>query len=69
MKISTRNQWQGTVVSIVEGAVNAEVVIQLVEGVNVVSVVTNGAIEHLGLKVGDTAYALVKASSVMVGKD
>lgn len=69
MKISTRNQWKGTVISIVEGAVNSEVIVQLADGVNVVSVITNGAVKRLELKVGDEAYALVKASSVMIGKE
>jgi molybdate transport system regulatory protein len=67
MKLSTRNQWQGTVESIVEGAVNSEVKIKLAAGVFVVSIVTNGAVKSLDLKMGDAVVALVKASEVILG--
>jgi len=59
MKLSTRNQLKGTVTSITEGAVNAEVILTLPSGTEVVSVITNGAVENLDLKVGDTVYALI----------
>jgi molybdate transport system regulatory protein len=67
MKLSTRNQWTGTVVSIVEGAVNSEVKIKLAEDVFVVSIITNGAVSFLDLKIGDAVIALVKASEVILG--
>jgi len=69
MKLSTRNQLKGTVTSITEGAVNAEVILTLPSGTEVVSVITNGAVENLGLKVGETVYALIKSSSVIIGID
>jgi len=69
MKLSTRNQLRGTVSSINEGAINAEVVLSLPGGTQIVSVITNGAIKNLDLKVGDTAYALIKSSSVIIGID
>jgi len=69
MKLSTRNQLKGTVTSITEGAVNAEVILTLPSGTEVVSVITNGAVENLDLKVGDTVYALIKSSSVIIGID
>ena len=69
MKLSTRNQLKGTVTSITEGAVNAEVILTLPSGTEVVSVITNGAVENLDLKVSDTVYALIKSSSVIIGID
>lgn len=69
MKISARNTLSGTIKSIEMGAVNNEVTIELAPGVVLTSVVTKASCEHLGLKVGDSAYALIKASSVMIGVD
>jgi len=69
MKLSTRNQLRGTVSSINEGAINAEVVLSLPGGTQIVSVITNGAVKNLDLKVGETAYALIKSSSVIIGID
>ena len=67
MKLSTRNQLKGIVSSITEGSINAEVKIALTDGVEIVSVITNEAVKNLDLKVGGTAYALIKASSVIIG--
>ena len=68
MKISARNQFKGTVVSIEEGAVNGIVKIDI--GGNVVtSTISMCSIRELGLKVGGTAYAVIKATSVMVAVD
>lgn len=65
MRISARNQFKGTVVSIEEGAVNGIVKIDI--GGNIVtSTISVSAIRELGLKVGGTAYAVIKATSVMV---
>jgi molybdopterin-binding protein len=69
MKLSARNQIKGTVKSINHGAVNSEVVIEVAPGVEVVSVVTKASAESLGLKPGSTAYAVIKASNVMVAVD
>ena len=68
MKLSARNQLKGTVVEIQEGAVNGTVKID-VGGVVISSVITMASIRELGLKVGGEAYAVIKASSVMVGVD
>jgi len=69
MKVSARNTFSGSVTNITKGAVNAEVTISLKGGVPLVAVVTNGAIDNLGLKTGAEAYAIVKASSVIIGTD
>ncbi|MBC2592942.1 TOBE domain-containing protein [Ruficoccus amylovorans] len=67
MKISARNQLKGKVVSIEKGSVNSEVVIALAGGEEVVSIITNHAVESLGLSVGGCAVAVIKASSVLLG--
>ena len=67
MKLSARNQFKGTVVEVQEGAVNGIVKIEVAPGVVISSSITNASIEELGLKVGSEAYAVIKASSVMVG--
>ena len=69
MKLSARNQFKGTIVSIEEGAVNGIVRIDLGGGNIVTSTISMGSIRELGLKVGGTAYAVIKATSVMVGVD
>jgi len=67
MKISARNVFRGTVTQLTHGAVNSEVVIQLPGGVEVVSIITKYSAESLGLAVGKEAYAVIKASDVMIG--
>jgi len=69
MKISARNILKGKVVKIVHGAVNSEVTIELPGGSRLVSIITNSSVENLGLTEGKEAYAIIKASNVMVGVD
>ena len=69
MRISARNQLKGTIVDIREGAVNAIVVIDIGGGNKVSSSITIEAVRELGLKVGSPAYAVIKATSVMVAVD
>jgi len=69
MKVSARNTFAGTVTSITQGAVNAEVTLSLKGGIPLTAVVTNGAIGNLGLKNGSEACAIIKASSVIIGTD
>jgi molybdopterin-binding protein len=69
MKLSARNILKGKVIKIVKGAVNAEVVIELPGGSQLVSIITNASVESLELKEGKTAYAVIKASNIMVGVD
>ncbi|MDO5690677.1 MAG: molybdopterin-binding protein [Tissierellia bacterium] len=67
MKLSARNQLKGVVTEIQKGAVNGIVKIQLGDDQIITSSITVAAIEELGLEVGKEAFAIVKASSVMVG--
>ena len=66
MKISARNQFQGTIESVKAGAVNSEVDLVLAGGQKIVAMVTNESAKALNLKQGSAAVALVKASSVLV---
>ena len=69
MKLSARNILKGKVVKITPGAVNAEVTIQLPGGEYVVSIITLTSVDSLGLKEGGEAYAVIKASNVMIAVD
>ena len=67
MELSARNQLPGTVKSIKLGGVMAEVVID-VNGLEVVAAITRTSAENMGLKVGDSVKAVMKATEVMVAK-
>ena len=69
MKISARNQFKGKVIDIEEGAVNGIVKIDIGGGNIVTSTISMNAIRELNLEVGKEAYAIIKATSVMVGID
>ncbi len=69
MKISARNQIKGTVVDVIKGATTSHVKIDIGGGVVFTSSITNEAADELKLAKGQTAYAIVKASDVMVGID
>lgn len=69
MKFSARNVLEGKVKEVKEGAVNAEVVIELPGGQEIVSVITKGSCENLGLSKGKSVCAIVKASSIIVAVD
>ena len=69
MKISARNIFSGTIESVIRGAVNAEVTLLLNGGSRIVSIITNGSVDNLGLKEGVNAYAIIKASSIIIGQD
>lgn len=68
MKLSARNQLKGTIVDIKKGATTAHVRIDI-GGQIVTASITNESVDELQLSAGKTAYAIVKASSVMIGVD
>lgn len=68
MKISARNQLKGRIVEITKGATTAHVRIDI-GGAIVTSSITNAAVDDLGLTVDKEAYAVVKASDVMIAID
>ena len=67
-KLSARNQIKGKIVAVEKGVTTAHVRIDIGGGVKITSSITNEAVDDLGLKVGDEAWAVVKASDVMIGK-
>ena len=69
MKISARNQLKGKVKSIKHGPVSTEVVISIAKGVEITSVITESAAKELELKTGSAAYAIIKASNVILAVD
>ena len=69
MKLSARNQFKGKIIDIQEGAVNGIVKIDIGGGNVISSTISMNAIKELDLKVGKTAYAVIKATPVMVGID
>jgi molybdopterin-binding protein len=68
MRLSARNRLKGKVVEVTKGQTTAHVRIDI-GGAVITASITNEAVDELGLKPGDEAYAVVKASDVMVGKD
>jgi molybdopterin-binding protein len=67
VKLSARNQFQGTVTKITEGQAMAEVVVK-VGNLEVVSAITEGSVKSMGINVGDAVTVAVKATDVLVGK-
>lgn len=69
LPLSARNQFPGKVIGVEKGAVNSIVRIDVLGGNTVSATISNNAVEELGLKAGDDALAVIKATSVMVGVD
>ncbi len=69
MKISARNVFSGTVEKVTKGAVNAEVILLLKGESRITSIITIGAVDNLGLKEGVNAYAIIKASSIIIAQE
>ncbi len=69
MKLSARNVLKGKIVKVTPGAVNSEVVLELPGGAQVVSIITKESAQNLGLTTGKEAYAVIKASNVMIAVD
>jgi molybdopterin-binding protein len=68
MKLSARNQLRGKIVEVTKGATTSHVRVDIGHGVIITSSITNEAVADLGLKNGDDAWAVIKASDVMIGK-
>ncbi|MGL4673503.1 MAG: TOBE domain-containing protein [Wohlfahrtiimonas sp.] len=66
-EFSTRNQFQSTVIAIKAGETESEVCLKTDEGIKLIAIVTNEAIENMGLTVGKKAKALFKAPHVILG--
>jgi molybdate transport system regulatory protein len=69
MKTSARNQFSGIVSALTTGAVNDEVEITFGKNTRIVAVVTRQSAESMGLKVGSEAFALIKASSIILASE
>ena len=69
MKLSARNLIKGKVTKIEQGAVNSVVTLETSGGEELVSVITISSVKRLGLEVGKEAYAMIKASNVMIAVD
>ena len=69
MKISARNILKSKVIKVTPGAVNSEIILELENGMQLVSIITNESTQNLKLSPGKDAYAVIKASSIMVAVD
>ena len=69
MRLSARNIIKGKVLSVTRGATTAHVKIDTGGGTVITASITNEAVDELRLTIGDSAYAVIKASDVIVGKD
>jgi molybdopterin-binding protein len=69
MRLSARNQLEGTVVRVEHGAVMSTVAIRLAGGQEVVSVITKDSAKELDLAEGDAVKAVIKSTEVMIGKE
>ena len=66
MRISARNQLKGKIVEVTKGQTTSHVRIDVGGGSIITASITNEAVDELGLKVGQDAIAVIKASDVMV---
>jgi molybdopterin-binding protein len=69
MKLSARNKLKGRIVDVKKGATTTHVKIDIGGGAVVTASITNEAADELKLAAGQAAYAVIKASDVMVGVD
>ncbi len=69
MKLSARNQLKGKIVEVKKGATTAHVRIDIGGGHIITASITNESADEMELETGKAAYAIIKASSVMVGVD
>jgi len=67
MKLSARNQIKGKIVEVKKGTTTAHVRVEIGPGQIITASITNEAVDDLGLKVGNAAIVVIKASDVMIG--
>jgi molybdopterin-binding protein len=67
MRLSARNQIKGKIIEVKKGATTAHVQVEIAPGQVITASITNEAVEELGLKAGDAAVVVIKASDVMIG--
>jgi molybdopterin-binding protein len=68
MQLSSRNQLKGKITELKKGPVTTEVTIEVKDPATIVATITTGSADSMGLKAGDDVLALIKASSVIIGK-
>lgn len=69
MKLSARNILKGKIKSVEKGPISSLVVLELAPGAEITASITAESSTDLKLKEGQTAYAIIKASNVMIGVD
>ena len=69
MRLSARNQLAGTIQSIKEGVITAEVVVKLDGGEEVVAVITVESVRSLNLKLGDKVRAIIKSTEILIATE
>jgi molybdopterin-binding protein len=66
-KLSARNQLKGKIIEVKKGTTTSHIRIDIGDGIVITSAITNEAVADLNLKAGDEAWAVIKASDVMIG--
>jgi molybdopterin-binding protein len=69
MKLSARNRLKGKILEVKRGQTTAHVKLDVGNGIVITSSITMEALDELKLKQGDAAYAVIKASDVILGID
>jgi molybdopterin-binding protein len=69
MKITGRNQLKGKVVKVIHGVTSSEVQLEIADGMVVTGLITKGSAESMNIQEGDELIAIIKATSVMFGKE
>ena len=69
MQLSARNVLKGTVRRVEHGAVESEILLELSPGVEVVATITKHSAQQMDLQPGHAAWAVIKASNVIIGVD
>ena len=69
MKLSARNRIPGKIIEIVRGAVMAKVVLEAAGGQRITAAILVESVDDLGLKIGDEAKAVIKATEIMISRD